>query len=174
MADSILNFTAKIDEAARSSLWKANITFPSFVAEGAAASAAVPYLVFQGSIPASTLSEVEVSFRGRKIYEAGEREYDDWECQVYNDVGFTVRKAFESWSAQIREPETHGGMGVPSNYKSTIIISQLDRNGSEVRRYKLHGAWIKSVQNIDLSYENAEIEKYGCTIRYDYFTIDNV
>ena len=53
---------------------------------------------------ASTIPEIAVAFRGRKIYMAGDRDFPNaWETTFYNDTDFMIRNALERWSNGIND-----------------------------------------------------------------------
>lgn len=169
---SILDFQTALEESARPNLFKVTINFPLSCDNATEATRRSTMLTFQGVIPASTIQDVIVNFRGKELHEAGERQFQPWQCQIYNDVNFTVRGALESWVANTRTPNTTDGSALPNDYKSTITVEQLNRAGETTRIYYLYGAYPTEVQDIQLDYSQAQtIQQYGVTFTYDYFTV---
>ena len=57
----------------------------------------------------------------------------------------TDRNAFE-WFKEVADAANNGGSGLNNPaFKRNLDIVQLDRDGSEVRRYRLQGAWPNKV-----------------------------
>ena len=138
------------------------------------ANRAALYLTCQGSIPQSTIEDIQILFRGKQYHEAGERTYSPWQCQIYNSSDFMVRKALEQWSHSILAAESTAGEDVPTLYKKSVEIKHLDRNGHILRTYILHGAYPQEVGEISLGFDQGNtVEQFSCTFVYDYFTIED-
>ena len=58
----------------------------------------VRFLVKAAQLPASTVTNIDVPFRGRFLKIAGNRTYANWTITVINDIDFNIRTAFERWS----------------------------------------------------------------------------
>jgi len=124
------------------------------------------------SLPSSTIQDLELFYRGRKYHEAGEVDFQAWNCTFINDASFGVRGLLEAWSNQIQHRDDIGGETNVSNYKKDIIVQHLDRSGKILREYTLVGAYPTEIGQIDLSYDNnSQVEEFPCTFVYDYFTI---
>ena len=63
------------------------------------------FMCRSAQIPAVTIGEVLVPYRGRQIYVPGDRTYADWTVTVFNDVTMDIRHTFEGWMAQL---QNHG------------------------------------------------------------------
>ena len=62
------------------------------------------FLVRAASLPAISLGEIAVPFRGRSIYIAGDRTFDEtWSTTFLNDTNFLIRNAMERWSNGIND-----------------------------------------------------------------------
>ena len=55
------------------------------------------FLVRTAALPETTLGQIEVPFRGRKLKLPGSREYAEWTITVIADGEFKIRNAFERW-----------------------------------------------------------------------------
>jgi hypothetical protein len=169
---SILDFQTALEESARPNLFRVTINFPLMCENATEATRRSTYLTMGGNIPSSTIQDVIIQFRGRELHEAGERQFQPWQCTIYNDANYTVRGALESWVANIRTPSSTDGSALPQDYKSTITVEQLNRAGETTRIYYLYGAYPTEVEMIQLDYTQAtQIEQYGVTFAYDYFTV---
>ena len=169
---SISQFAKHLNASARPNQFKIHINFPQNLDAAVDANRAALYLTCQGSIPQSTIEDIQIMFRGKQYHEAGERTYSPWQCQIYNSSDFMVRKALEQWSHSILAAESTAGEDVPTLYKKSVVIHHLDRNGHILRIYILHGAYPQEVGEITLGYDQGNtVEQFSCTFVYDYFTI---
>ena len=170
---NIYQFRDALNASARPNQFQIHINFPDAVLGGLDANRAALYLTCQGSIPQSTIEDIQIMFRGKQYHEAGERTYSPWTCQIYNGTDFKVRSALERWSHTILAAESTAGLDTPSMYKGSVEIKHLDRNGHVLRTYKLWGAYPQEVGEISLGFDQGNtIEQFSCTFVYDYFTIN--
>ena len=89
----------------------------------------VRFLVKAAQLPASTLTQIDVPFRGRQLKIAGTRTYANWSITVINDIDFDIRTAFERWSNLINKHEDNAGIVNPADYQQPMIVRQLGRSG---------------------------------------------
>lgn len=156
---------------ARANQFKVQITFPSLIAAGALAGQKLQFLAKSASLPSSTVSDVAVSYRGRPVHFAGEREFEPWTIEIYNDNDFIVRNAFESWVDTIQNAESTNGVLLPMMYQVDMQVHQLDRNDAVVKEYTFKDAWPLTVGSIQLDWEaNNQIEVFPVTFQYNYWT----
>lgn len=169
---SITQFASQLNTSARPNQFRVLITFPGGIDNAIDALNAAVYLTCQGSVPQSTIEDIQIMFRGKQYHEAGERTYSPWTCQIYNSSDFKVRRALEQWSHSILAAESTAGEDRPRLYKKAVEIQHLDRNGHVLRTYILHGAYPQEVGEIQLDFSQGNtIEQFSCTFVYDYFTI---
>lgn len=169
---SISQFANHLNASARPNQFKVHIVFPGFVEDSVAINTSATFLTCQGSIPQSTIEDIQIMYRGKQYHEAGERTYSPWTCQIYNSSDFRVRRALEQWSHTILSAESTAGVDTPALYKRRIVIDHLDRNGHILRSYVLHGAYPQDVGEISLGFDQGNtIEQFSCTFVYDYFTV---
>jgi len=141
-------------------------------------------LVKTAGLPASTISPIQIPFRGRTLSVAGDRSFDSWTITVINDADFGIRRCFEKWMNGINKHEDTSGYINPNGtdgYQQTIAVHQLGRSpyvkgnisNSAVpvlRSYKLYGAWPSNVGAIPLSYdETNSIEQYDVTFEVQWW-----
>ena len=134
------------------------------------------FLVRASSLPANSLSEIEIPFRGRKIYIAGDREFaDPWTVTFMNDTDFMIRNAMERWANGINDLELNTGVTLPSDYQSDLIVEQMDRDDVILKSYIFRSAWPTEVTAIDLTSDAADaIEEFDVTWRYQHFEASGV
>ena len=131
------------------------------------------FLCRSAQIPALTIGEVAVPYRGRTIYLAGDRTYDAWTVTVMNDRNYTIRSFLENWMDDMSDigGTTKANTISAASYYANATVQQLDRNNQSIRTYKLEGLWPTTLDAIDLSYDaNDAIEEFGCTFRFNWMT----
>ena len=142
----------------------------------------VRFLVKAAQLPASTLTEIQVPFRGRQLKIAGTRTYANWQITVINDIDFDIRTAFERWSNLINKHEDNAGLVNPADYQQPMIVRQLGRSAvggpvptsdSQIpvlKMYQFIGAYPVEVSGIDLSYDQQDtIEEFTVNLAYQWY-----
>lgn len=171
---TISDFKAQLQSGgARSNQFKIVLNFPSGVA-GNDVQVAASFLCNATSLPASTIANIPVSFRGRPVNFAGEREFAPWNITVLNDGDFQIRDALERWSHLISNYQQTNGTMNPNNYQVDMEVHQLDRNSNVLKQYKFFDAFPTEIGEITLSYETPEIETFDVTFQYNYFAPLNI
>ena len=160
---------------ARANQFRVTITAPTGIFTGLEIRT-TSFLVRAATLPGQTLSSIEVPFRGRKIYIAGDREFaDEWTTTVMNDTDFMVRTAIERWMNGINDLADGTGKTSPSDYQTDLMVEQLDRDNKVLKHYIFRYAWPTSVTDIDLTSDQADaIEEFDITWRYQYFEASKV
>lgn len=131
------------------------------------------FLCRSAQIPASTIGEVLVPFRGRQIFLAGDRTYDAWTVTVFSDTNWDVRSTVESWQNAMQDigASTTAGAASSEHYYGRANVTQLDRNDRPLREYVLHDIWPMSVDPIDLGYDTDNIvQEFSVSWRFNYMT----
>ena len=164
-----------IGGGARANQFRVTVTPPPGIATGLDVRRA-SFLVTTSSLPAQTMGEIPVPFRGRSIYIAGDRTFGDaWTTTFYNDTDFMIRDAMERWSNGINDFADNTGVIAPADYQSDLTVEQLDRDDTILKSYIFRSAWPTTVGAIELS--NAEattIETFDVTWRYQHFEASGV
>ena len=142
------------------------------------------FLCKAAQLPASTVSEIPVPFRGRILKVAGDRTFDTWTITIINDENFALRSAFEIWMNKISKLSDATGVTNPSSYMKNAFVKQLGRgrtaeigtnvggNSSVLKTYKFYDIFPTEVSSIELSYDSSDtIEEFTVTFQVQYFTI---
>ena len=137
------------------------------------------FMIKQAQLPGSTITPIDVPFRGRVLKVSGDRTFEDVTMTITNDNNFAVRNAFERWHDAINGAVVNvSGRGTNAaafdTYTGNVEIEQLARDGTPVKRYRLIGAWPNAVDPIEVAYDNGEIEEFGVTFSYQWFESDTV
>lgn len=134
------------------------------------------FLCKSTSVPALTMGEIPVAYRGRQIYIAGDRTYETWAITVISDRGMFMRSAFEQWQSflgDIGGTTNRSSIGdTPSQYYGTALIKQKDRNDATLRTYRLFDVWPTSVDAMEFAYDTEGLMEFGVTFRFNHMTID--
>ena len=167
---NINDFKAKLaGGGARANQFKVTMPFPGYAQVGGEIED-LAFLCTTAQIPAMTVGNVNVPFRGRQIKIAGDRTFGDWSITVLNDTNFKLRNAFERWQNGINNMSDNEGLSNPVDYQVDAFVDQLDRNGNTLKSYTLRGAFPTEVAAIDLNFgTNDEVETFGVTFQYQYF-----
>ncbi len=144
------------------------------------------FLVKSASLPASTIANIDVAFRGRQLKIAGDRTFAPWTITVINDVDFGLRTAFERWSNLINKHEDNAGRTNPVDYQQDMFVRQLGRSSLQgtvpasavqvpvLKMYKFIGAYPTTIGEIELSYDTGDaVETFTVEMTYQWYdTLD--
>jgi hypothetical protein len=171
---NISDFKAQlIGGGARANQFQVQLTFPSFISVGALVGINAQFLCKAAQLPASTIENMPVFYRGRQVNFAGERTFAPWAVTVYNDTTFTIRNALERWSDGVLNHTQTNGRVNPRDYQVDLTVSQLDRNGAIVKTYRFVDAYPTLIGPIAVDYEtNNQIETFEVEFTYNYWTSD--
>lgn len=152
---------------ARPNLFKATINFPAYAGGDVELTS---FLCKTAALPQSTTNAFAVPFRGRELKIAGDRVFEDWTVSIYNDTNFAIRDSFERWLNGINAHSANTGITNPVDYQADLIVEQLDRDESVIKRYQFRGAFPTVVGPITLDYEaRDQIELFDVTFAYQYW-----
>jgi hypothetical protein len=169
---NIADFKAQmIGGGARPNQFRVELTFPSYVSLGVVAGQRAQFLCKAAQLPASTIENIPVLYRGRPVNFAGERTFQPWTVTIYNDTTFNIRNALEQWQSGIQNYNTTNGRTNPRDYQVDLSVHQLDRNGATIKTYKFIDAFPTAISAIGLDYEQQNaIEQFDVEFTYNFFT----
>ena len=131
----------------------------------------VSFMVKMASLPGSTVANIEVPFRGRKLQVAGDRTFDPWSITVINDNDFKIRNSFEQWMNAINDHVTNTGALEPASYMAEMRVTQLDKKGDPQREYVIHNAFPTALGAIELDYgAESTIEEFTVEFQIMHWT----
>ena len=143
---------------ARPNLFEVSVpTFPSAIIDAwgsgdQSENGTFKFMCKAAQLPASTIAEVTVPFRGRNLKVAGDRTFEPWTVTIINDEDFQLRTSFERWMN---------------------VLSKLD-DATVLRTYKFYDIFPTEVSAIDLSYDTTnDYETFDVTFQVQYFTVGN-
>ena len=145
------------------------------------------FLCKAASLPAQTITAIDVPFRGRLFKVAGDRTVDVWTVTVINDEDFSFRNSFEKWTELMVQLSNNQGATNPASYMSDAVVKQLGRgekpfseksdpNSTEqavLKTYKFIDMFPTNISAIDLSYDSGDaIEEYTVEFAVNNIVID--
>ena len=142
------------------------------------------YMCKAASLPASTIANIDVPFRGRIFKVAGDRTIDVWSVTVINDEDFKLRNAFEDWMNLIAKLDNNLGATQPEAYMTNAKVFQLVRGSTKsstgnagtantvLKEYEMIDIFPTSVSAIDLSYDTGDtIEEFTVEFQVQSFSL---
>ena len=159
-----------IGGGARANQFRVTITPPPGIAIGLDVRR-TSFLVKASNMPASTLNEIPVPFRGRTIYVSGDRAApEEWTTTFYNDTDFMIRNAMERWNNGINDFANNTGVTSPADYQTDLFVEQLDADDTILKSYIFKSAYPRVIGQIDLTSDEASaLEEFEVTWRYQHF-----
>ena len=170
---TISDFKSKLKGGgARPNLFEVELTFPSIV--GVQDENEViensRFLVKAANLPASTIANIDIPFRGRILKIAGDRTFETWTITILNDTSFSIRSAFEKWMNTINKLNDGTGETDPALYQVDAKVHQLDRDGRTLRKYVFKDVFPTNISAIDLSYETTDtIQEFTVEMQVHFY-----
>ena len=163
-----------IGGGARANQFRVTFNTPGAIATGLDVRKA-SFLIKAAALPGQTIGEIAITFRGRNLYIAGDREFETWETTVINDTDFNVRNAMERWLNAINDTATNTGLSNVADYTADLTVEQLDRDDTVLKSYILRNCMPQGTGAIELSYETTNaIEEFSVSWRYSHFEASSV
>ena len=157
----ITDFKSKLSGGgARSNLFEVVLSFTDAAPADTNVLDKSRFLVETAALPGSTVTPLEVAFRGRTLKLAGDRTFETWTITVINDTDFSIRSAFENWMNVINRVSDNTGVTDPALYQADAFVYQLDRDGSTLRAYHFYDLFPTNISPIQLSYETDAIQRF--------------
>jgi hypothetical protein len=151
----------------RPNLFRCTINFPAYAGGD---SEFTSFMIKGAQMPASTIAQIDVPFRGRQLKIAGDRTFENWTVSVLSDAGLTIRNAFETWMNGINEHQNNLGLTDPNDYQADMLIEQFDKSENVTKSYTIRGAFPVNVAAVDLNYEtNDTIAEFDVELAYQYW-----
>ena len=164
-----------IGGGARANQFKVTITPPTGIATGLDVRRA-SFLCKASTLPAFAIPEIAIPFRGRNIYVAGDRTFDEaWTTTFLNDTDFALRTSLELWQNGINDLAEATGVVAAADYQTDLTVAQIDRDDTVLKTYIFRSAWPSTISAIALDAGSADaIEEFECTWRYQHFESSSV
>lgn len=167
---NISEFKSQLSQGgARSNQFEVVLAFPSASLDNGNAAYAAGFLCSATSVPAVTVENIALSYRGRLVNFAGERTFAEWNVTIINDGNFVIRNALEAWSNKIANFDATNGIVNPRDYQAQMSVNQLDRNGRVLKGYTFYDAYPTALGPMVLAYDNPNIQTFDVTFQYNYY-----
>lgn len=152
---------------ARANQFEVTLAWPS----GVSAVADASFFIKTASLPGQTIGEVAVEYRGRTLYVAGDRSFEQWSTTVINDETFAIRNAIEQWMNKIHNIRTNTGEPNINNYIADLTVKQYGRAGNAIKTQVIRNCWPVAINAIELNWDTRDtIETFDITWRYTDFS----
>ena len=148
------NFTGG---GARANRYEVIIGFPTFLGiTNVAIQQKISFTCTANSIPAATIGEATVPYKGRTIKLPGDRTFENWNVTILIDNDFLGRDVFERWVAGMLG-NTSNLVNSPTELNPVKIFGQaqihlLDRSDRVIKRYTCLGMFPSNVSEVTLGY----------------------
>jgi len=133
----------------------------------------IRFLCKASSIPASTVGEIAVPFRGQTFKLPGDRTFQDWEITVLNDKDFLLRDMFEQWSDMTvghSQADRFDTGSDARDFMGSGEVNQLDRNGNVLKTYSMIGAWPGEISAIPVDMTSTDsIEEFTVSLKVQWW-----
>lgn len=157
---------------ARPNLYSVVLTFPVGIADNFTSQKA-SFTCSAASLPSSNTGMTMVPYMGRQVKLAGDKTFDDWTVTILNDTDFSVRNAFERWADAISGHASNlaaSGYSNPTNYFANATITQLDREGNELKTYEFQDIFPLQISEIQMGYaQNDTVSEFSVTLAVNYW-----
>ena len=161
---------------ARNNLFRVQGTFPAaaVAAAGLNPSNQIQFLCHAASLPQVTIGVTQNTyFQGRHLKLAGDRSFDTWVINVYNDNNFALRNAFEKWHDVINRVESNIGRNGLATYAQQWTVTQLDREGRDIKTYTFIDCWPSMIGAIELDFTpTTNVETFPVNLEYQYYQME--
>jgi hypothetical protein len=106
----------------------------------------------------------------------GDRTFENWSVQVYNDENTKIRDAFETWSSLLNSMQgNYSSQARPLELKGSADIKQYTKTGDRskpINQYRINGMFPVNVSEMELSWEaQGQIQLFSVSFAYDDFEV---
>ena len=124
-------------------------------------------------IPASTIANIDVPYRGRNLKVPGDRSFADWTVTILNDPDWQNRTAIEQWMNAITSHSQNSSSVNASDVYGNATVTQLSRTGGVIRTYRIQDMYPTEAAAIDLTMDaDGAPEEFVVTFAVNNFTVD--
>lgn len=131
------------------------------------------YLVRSTSLPETMIEEIMTNWQGIDFKFAGKYTYSDWTVTFNCDRKAGIQQVYHEWLKLIHDITTNT-YKTPADYMQDQEVHLIGDDGLPTQKYKLYGAWPKSVGTATLDYSTNDVIQFDVTFSYIYHAISNV
>ena len=127
-------------------------------------------------LPQRAITNVEASYMGLKFNLPGVATYPDsasYSIEFYSDSESKLRNKFEAWSRKLfNDTNSTGNYNIPTQ-NAYIQLAQLNPKREIVQQYKLVGASLRNVGEMDykMAEGTGQVVSFNATIAYHYYEL---
>ena len=126
------------------------------------------------SMPASTMTTINVPYRGRIFKMPGIRTYQTWQITVLDDAN-KIYEAYHTWSDSIKSHVNNTTSDTAFDFENLMVdieVVQLDYNGNDFRTKTIKKAWPNNIGPLTLDMENNDtILTFTVDLEYQWFQV---
>ena len=161
---TISQFKDEFKGGVRANLFAVNITHPTILQDRG-----LQFHCKGASIPASTIGNIDVPYRGRQLKVPGDRTYADWTATMFNDENMTLHGKFEEWMHNIQNHGANVQKTDPERVYGNGTVIQYNRKGAAIQSYSIE-MYPTEVAAIDLAWDsNDAVEEYAVTFAVNWW-----
>lgn len=116
--------------------------------------------------PERTFEEITIDWINSKRYLAGKHAFSEMAIELYDAIAPSGAQQVEEW-LRLNFESVSGRSGYADFYKRDIQLKLLDPVGTVVELWDVKGAWVKSANYNELSYDTNDACWVTLSIRYD-------
>jgi hypothetical protein len=124
------------------------------------------FLIKSAQRPTITTDEVPINWINSTRYVAGKTTFGELSLTLHDPIAPSASQQVMEWIRLCFE-SVSGRSGYADFYKRDIQIKMLDPVGNVVQLWDIKGAFVKSANYGDLSYEGSDLAEIQLTIRFD-------
>ena len=131
----------------------------------------IQFLCKTAAIPGQTIEPLVMKYKGLTVKLAGDRTFEDWTVNIYNDTEFSARTAIEAWMQDIVPLDSSTVTSTGYEYMvDKATISQLGRDDSIIATYEFFNMWPTTLGPIEMDSEGGDaLTTSDVTFAYSHF-----
>ena len=137
----------------------------------------IAFNLYNFSIPSLTIGEANFSMMGVGMPIPTLTRNED-KSILFNYMlssNWNQYKTLYKWFSLIADEDGGSGTDTSSNYLLDVTVTMISEYKNDRFDIVFHGAWLQSLDTIDLNYQNAEANiSHAFNLRYAFYTIENL
>ena len=167
------SYRANFNGGARAFMFYYKPIFPTQISGIGIDTDSATYLVRATSLPETSTEEIVTNWQGFDFKFAGKYTYTDWTVTFNCDSKADIQQIFHEWANLVHDP-TSNYYTDPSIYMQDQEVQLIGTDGAPIQRYKLYGAWPKTVGSATLDYSNNDVVQFDISFAYIYHVASKV
>ena len=130
----------------------------------------IQFLCKTASLPSQAIATNDIKYKGLTVKVAGDRTFEDWVVNIYNDTEWSARSALEDWMESIVAKASSIG---PIGYEYMVdkaTVTQLGRDDAVIATYEFYNMWPTVLAPVTLDAEATDtLETSDVTFAFSHF-----